>query len=81
MKLEMTPLRKSIVETLKNANAPMTLAEIAQTIGVDKIATGTTNAMVSAGVIAKGEQKVITCPCCGKSTKVLTYTIGSVVAE
>lgn len=51
MKVVMNEKRKAIVNAMKNANAPMTINEIAEVIGVEKIATGTTNPMVAAGYI------------------------------
>lgn len=59
MKVIMNEKRKAIVNAMKNANAPMTLNEIATAIGVEKIATGTTNPMVEAGYIkVVGTKKV-----------------------
>lgn len=59
MKVVMNEKRKAIVNAMKNANAPMTLNEIATAIGVEKIATGTTNPMVEAGYIkVVGTKKV-----------------------
>lgn len=59
MKVIMNEKRKAIVNAMKNANAPMTLNEIATAIGVEKIATGTTNPMIEAGYIkVVGTKKV-----------------------
>lgn len=59
MKVVMNEVRKNVVEVLKNASAPMTLNEIASAMGVEKVASGTTNAMVSAGLIkAVGVKRV-----------------------
>ena len=59
MKLVMNPLRTQIMETLANESNALTLAEIAEKVGVEKINTGTTNPMVSAGLLKKvGTKKV-----------------------
>ena len=47
----MNEKRQAIVNVLKGANEPMTLNEIAMKMGVEKIASGTTNAMLEAGII------------------------------
>lgn len=51
MKIVMNAKRKAILETLKTATEPMTLNEIAEKIGVEKVATGTTNPMIENGYI------------------------------
>lgn len=51
MKIVMNEKRKAVLETLRNATEPMTLNEIAEKIGVDKVATGTTNPMIENGFI------------------------------
>lgn len=53
MEIKMNEKRTAILEALKTAEKPMTLAEIATAMGVEKVATGTTNAMVKAGLIRK----------------------------
>ena len=53
MEIKMNEKRTAILEALKTAEKPMTLAELATAMGVEKIATGTTNAMVKAGLIRK----------------------------
>lgn len=58
MKLQMTEKRTKIVNALKGAKSAMTLAEISDAIG-ENVVSGTTNAMVTAGVIRKaGKRKV-----------------------
>ena len=59
MKVVMNEKRTKIVEILKSASADgMTLAEVSEKLG-EEVKTGTTNAMVSAGVIRKvGKRKV-----------------------
>ena len=51
MKIVMNEKRKAVLETLRNATEPMTLNEIAEKIGVEKVATGTTNPMIENGYI------------------------------
>jgi Mn-dependent DtxR family transcriptional regulator len=51
MKVVMNEKRKAIIKVLEGAKSPMTLNEIAETIGVEKIATGTTNPMIENGYI------------------------------
>ena len=52
MKLQKTEKREKIVKALQGADKGMTLAEISTAIGED-VKSGTTNAMVSAGVLKK----------------------------
>ncbi len=53
MEIKMTEKRVAIMDTLRASDKAMTLAEIAKAMGVEKVATGTTNAMVKAGLIRK----------------------------
>ena len=58
-KIVMNEKRVAVLDTLRNATEPMTLNEIAEKIGVEKIATGTTNPMIENGYIKKvGVKKV-----------------------
>ena len=68
--------RVAILEVLKTAEKPMTLAEIADAVGTE-VKTGTTNALVTAGMIRKvGTRKV------AKTVyvEVAEYAIGEVPA-
>ncbi len=78
MKLTQNETREKIVEALRNATEPMTLAEIAEAIGKEKIGSGTTNPMVTAGVIRKAGTKKV-----AKTTyvEVTTYAIGEEATE
>lgn len=59
MKVVMNEKRTAVLTVLKNATEPMTLNEIAEKIGVEKVATGTTNPMIEAGYIkVVGTKKV-----------------------
>lgn len=51
MKVVMNEKRNAVLETLRNTTEPMTLNEIATAMGVEKIATGTTNPMIENGYI------------------------------
>lgn len=73
MKLVMNDLRKNVIEVLKNASAPMTLDEISTAVGTP-VKTGTTNAMVSAGVIVKAGDREVLKP---STRKVATYAFVS----
>lgn len=75
MEIKMNEKRTAILEALKTAERPMTLAEIAAAMGVEKVATGTTNAMVKAGLIRKaGTVKVAKVV----YVEVATYELGEV---
>lgn len=71
--VKMNEKRNAILNVLANASEPMTLAEIAKALGEDKIATGTTNAMVTAGLMKKVGEKEITVMV---KKKITTYAIG-----
>lgn len=56
--VKMNPKREAVLNTLKGAEAPMTLAELSEAVG-EEVKSGTTNAMVAAGLIKKvGTRKV-----------------------
>ena len=58
IKIKMNPIREKVIAVLKNAEAPLTLAEISEKVGAE-VKTGSTNAMVTAGLIKKvGTRKV-----------------------
>lgn len=79
MKISMNEKRIAVIETLKNATAPMTLAEIANAAGVE-VKSGTTNAMVKAGLIVVSGEREIVCPACGHKHTVKEYAIGDLTA-
>lgn len=79
MKITMNEKRTAVINTLKNATTPMTLAEIANKSGVE-IKSGTTNAMVKAGLIVVSGEREIICPACGHKHTVKEYTIGDLTA-
>ena len=78
MKVVMNELRNKIVGALEKETEGLTLAEIAEKVGVEKISTGTTNPMVSAGILRKvGTKKV------AKTiyVEVATYAMGEMPTE
>ncbi len=73
MKVNMNETRKAVLGVLKDAKEPMTLAEISTVLGAD-VKTGTTNAMVTAGLMRKiGTKRV------AKTVyvEVATYALGT----
>ena len=79
MKITMNEKRTAVINTLKNATTPMTLGEIANEAGVE-IKSGTTNAMVKAGLIVVAGEREIICPACGHKHTVKEYKIGDLTA-
>ena len=79
MKITMNEKRTAVIETLKNATAPMTLAESSNAAGVE-VKSGTTNAMVKAGLIVVSGEREIVCPACGHKHTVKEYKIGDLTA-
>ena len=79
MKITMNEKRTAVINTLKNATTPMTLGEIANKAGVE-IKSGTTNAMVKAGLIVVAGEREIICPACGHKHTVKEYKIGDLTA-
>lgn len=58
IKIKMNPKREAVINALKDAEKPMTLAELSEIVG-EEVKSGTTNAMVTAGLIKKvGTRKV-----------------------
>ena len=79
MKITMNEKRTAVINTLKNATTPMTLGEIANKAGVE-IKSGTTNAMVKAGLIIVAGEREIICPASGHKHTVKEYKIGDLTA-
>lgn len=72
--VKMNEKRTAVLNVLKDAKEPMTLAEISEALGTE-VKTGTTNAMVTAGYMRKvGTRKV------AKTVyvEVATYELGDV---
>lgn len=51
---------------------PRTLAELSELAGTE-FKTGSVNALVRKGLVAHGEDRVITCPACGHKHTVKTW--------
>ena len=79
MKITMNEKRTAVIETLKNATAPMTLTEISNAVGVE-VKSGTTNAMVKVGLIVVSGEREIIFPDCGHKHKVKEYSLGDLTA-
>lgn len=75
------PTQSKILDFLKaNKNKAFTLAEIAEGIGAEKIATGTINTLANGKngkglIISNKDAREITCPTCGHKHKLSTYEI------
>lgn len=72
-KITMNAVRKSVIEVLAVAQEPMTLAEIGAKIGCP-VKSGTTNAMVAAGIIKVAGKKTVTVM---KPKENATYSVGA----
>lgn len=68
-----TDTEKSIINALVGVDQPLTLAEISARVG-HPLSSGNINALVTTkGNIAKGDDRVTKCPCCGAKRTVKTY--------
>ena len=77
MKITMNETRKAILDLLKGAQEPLTLAEISTLID-KKVSSGTTNPLVSAGllkIVGEKEVQVV------RTVKVNAYALGDVTIE
>ena len=54
------------------SNEPMILAELNEKAGME-FATGSINFLVKKGLVGHGDDRIITCPCCGHKKKVKTW--------
>ena len=76
-KITMNETRKSVLEALANAQEPLSLAEIGEAIN-KKVSSGTTNPLVSAGllkVVGEKEVQVV------RTVKVNAYALGDITVE
>lgn len=73
-----TDNEKKIMEVLGNAEAPMTLAEIAVALGVEKLTSGSINGLTKKGNVAKAGERTV--EVMGKA-KVSTYEFVADVPE
>lgn len=77
MKITMNETRKAILDLLANATEPLSLAEISEAIN-KKVSSGTTNPLVSAGllkVVGEKEVQVV------RTVKVNAYALGDITVE
>ena len=77
MKITMNETRKAILDLLANATEPLSLAEIGEAIN-KKVSSGTTNPLVSAGllkVVGEKEVQVV------RTVKVNAYALGDITIE
>ena len=77
MKITMNETRKAILDLLANATEPLSLAEIGEAIN-KKVSSGTTNPLVSAGllkVVGEKEVQVV------RTVKVNAYALGDITVE
>ena len=73
----MNETRKAILDLLANATEPLSLAEIGEAIN-KKVSSGTTNPLVSAGllkVVGEKEVQVV------RTVKVNAYALGDITVE
>ena len=75
MDTKLNQKQTAVLNVLKGADKPMTLAEIGTAIG-SPVKSGTTNTLVARGLMKIVGERVVVCPCCGKKTKVNEYSIG-----
>ena len=77
MKITMNETRKAILDLLANATEPLSLAEIGEAIN-KKVSSGTTNPLVSAGllkVVGEKEVQVV------RTVKVNAYALGDITVK
>lgn len=77
MKITMNETRKAILDLLKGAQEPLTLAEISTLID-KKVSSGTTNPLVSAGLLKIAGEKEVQVV---RTVKVNAYALGDVTIE
>ena len=65
----------AVLEVLKKADGPMTLAEISSAIG-SVVKSGTTNTLVDKKYMKIAGERIVVCAACGHKHKVKEYVIG-----
>ena len=65
----------AVLEVLKKADRPMTLAEISAAIG-SVVKSGTTNTLVDKKYMKIAGERIVVCAACGHKHKVKEYVIG-----
>ena len=73
MDTKLNQKQTAVLNVLKGADKPMTLAEIGTAIG-SPVKSGTTNTLVKRGLIQIVGERTIVCPACGAKHKVKEYT-------
>ena len=68
----------AILNVLANASAPLTLAQIAAELGVEKLSSGSINGLMKKGNVEKGEQVVVST---FAKSKVKTYAFLADIPE
>ena len=75
MEKKLTENQLAVLEVLKKADGPMTLAEISAAIG-SVVKSGTTNTLVDKKYMKIAGERIVVCAACGHKHKVKEYIIG-----
>lgn len=75
MKKKLNEKQLAVLEVLKKADGPMTLAEISAAIG-SVVKSGTTNTLVDKKYMKIAGERIVVCAACGHKHKVKEYVIG-----
>lgn len=65
----------AVLGILKDAESPMTLAEISEKVGFE-VKSGTTNTLVSRDYMRIAGTRENRCPCCGRPRPAKEYVLG-----
>lgn len=69
---------KKLMAVLKDADAPMILAEIAEGMGVEKLSSGAVNGLVKKGNVVKAGEVTVTVPV---KAEVTVYAVAKILPE
>ena len=75
MEKKLNEKQLAVLEVLKKADGPMTLAEISAAIG-SVVKSGTTNTLVDKKYMKIAGERIVVCAACGHKHKVKEYIIG-----
>lgn len=75
MEKKLNEKQLAVLEVLKKADGPMTLAEISVAIG-SVVKSGTTNTLVDKKYMKIAGERIVVCAACGHKHKVKEYVIG-----
>ena len=75
MEKKLNEKQVAVLEVLKKADGPMTLAEISTAIG-SVVKSGTTNTLVDKKYMKIAGERIVVCAACGHKHKVKEYVIG-----